>query len=449
MSSPDTNASADTTSSTAQSSESLPIEQISVFSKLPSELTLEIFSYVDIVSLFRFLDTCRYHRFLLLNLPELWHRIRFIPLSEYTTLATASSNSPHTSILAAANSPPVTEDQASASPSSDVSKTTTKASRRLKHAENERDRDRGGSESLTSEIYAVLRRFRKSNRLVDFVREVYMDGTDSMHFPSPLVMIIKFPQLQVLSSRYRRNQTSIVRETDLLKDMLRNGSIAEHGLQLRRWDIFHPYMTKDEGVVAFKHILNLISAVSNGVALDIKRCPGPKDGPEIKVSGETTETHPPLTKICTNIVWTLEKCRLCDTPQDRCWQCVPICKRCRAIRAPPHINHQTALERERQRTAKSSYSVTSPTAQNQKSSEILSPRPQHLKTSTAIPRSLTPPGSISLSQMSNPALAIFSAYAYLPPTPDPSPVLAWQPSSGVQAPQQPSLALPPEFSYFD
>ncbi|KAG0083482.1 hypothetical protein BGZ92_010747 [Podila epicladia] len=399
MSGPDTNANADTTRSTAQSSESLPIEQISVFSKLPSELTLEIFSYVDIVSLFRFLDTCRYHRFLLLNLPELWRRIR------------------------------------------------------------------------------------KSNRLVDFVREVYMDGTDSMHFPSPLVMIIKFPHLQVLSSRYRRNQTSIVRETDLLKDMLRNGSIVKHGLQLRRWDIFHPYMTKDEGVVPFKHILHLISDVDNGVTLDIKRCPGPKDGSEIKVSGggshwatnpaqhstgvqpqaatpppapanndtnvETTETSPPLTKICTNIVWTLEKCRVCDTPQDRCWQCVPICKRCRAVRAPPHINHQTALERERQRTAKSSSSVMSPMAEHQETTEILSPRPQHLNNSTAVPRSLTPPGSISLSQMSNPALAVPSAYAYLPPTPDPSPVPAWQPSLGVQAPQQPSLALPPEFSYFD
>ncbi|KAG0326629.1 hypothetical protein BG000_001296 [Podila horticola] len=428
MSDQATNTGTGTSSSTTQSSESLPIEQISIFSKLPSELTLEIFSYVDIVSLFRFLDTCRYHRFLLLNLPEIWRRVRFIPLSEYTTLATATSNIPHTSILAAANSPPAsTEDQTSASSTNDFSKSTPKAvNRRLKHAENERDRDRGGSESLTSEIYAVLRRFRKSNRIVDFVREVYMDGTDSMHFPSPLVMIIKFPQLQVLSSRYRRNQTSIVRETDLLKDMLRNGSIAEHGLQLRHWDIFHPYMTKDEGVLSFKHILDLISAVDKGVALDIKRCPGPEDYQEIKVGGggshwaantsqhstgvlpqaatyspapanndtnsETTPTPPSLTKICTNIVWTLEKCR---------------------------------------------------------PSEILSPRPLHLNT-IAVPRSLTPPGSISLSQMSNPALAITSAYAYLPPTPDPSPVLAWQASSGAQqAPQQPSLALPPEFSYFD
>ncbi|KAG0039892.1 hypothetical protein BGZ82_006297 [Podila clonocystis] len=483
MSDPATNVGAGAISSKTQSSESLPIEQISLFSKLPSELTLEIFSYVDIVSLFRFLDTCRYHRFLLLNLPEIWHRIRFIPISEYTTLATASSNIPHTSILTAANSPPATEVQASSSSSSsDLSKPTPKANRRLKHAENERDRDRGGSESLTSEIYAVLRRFRKTNRIVDFVREVYMDGTDSMHFPSPLVMIIKFPQLQVLSSRYRRNQTSIVRETDLLKDMLRNGSIAEQGLQLRRWDIFHPYMSNDEGVLAFKHILDLISAVGKGVALDIKRCPGPEDGPKTKVGGggshwatnaaqystgvqpqavtspvpanndtnpETTATIPPLTKICTNIVWTLEKCRVCEMPQDRCWQCVPICKRCRAIRAPPHINHQTTLERERQRTARSSSSVTSPTAQQQKSSEILSPRPQHLNISTTVPRSLTPPGSISLSHMSNPALAIPSAYTHLPPTPDPSPVLAWQSSSGAQQTLQPSLALPPEFSYFD
>ncbi|KAI9236683.1 MAG: hypothetical protein BYD32DRAFT_437280 [Podila humilis] len=485
MSEPAINANLDTTSSTEpQSSESLPIEQITVFSKLPSELTLEIFSYVDIVSLFRFLDTCRYHRFLLLNLPEIWRRIRFIPLSEYTTLA--ASNISHTSILAAANSPPTsTEDQAS-SASGDFSKTTPKgANRRLKHAENERDRDRGGSESLTSEIYAVLRRFRKSNRLVDFVREVYMDGTDSMHFPSPLVMIIKFPQLHVLSSRYRRNQTSIVRETDLLKDMLRNGSIVEHGLQLRRWDIFHPYMTKDEGVVAFKHILDLISTVGKGVALDIKRCPGPEDGATVsKIGGggshwatnsaqhpagvqpqtvtpppaapanndtsnpETTATPPPaLTKICANIVWSLEKCRVCEAPQGRCWQCVPICKRCRATRAPPHINHQTALERERQKTAKSSSSNAPPVAQQQKLSEILSPQPQHLNATA--PRSLTPPGSISLSQMSNPALAITSAYAYLPPTPDPSPVLAWQSSSSQQAPPQPTLTLPPEFSYFD
>jgi hypothetical protein len=178
MSDPAIHTSPDTTSSTEpQASESLPIEQISVFSKLPSELILEIFSYVDIVSLFRFLDTCRYHRFLLLNFPEIWHRIRFIPLSEYTTLA--ASNISHTSILAAANSPPAsTEDQASSS-SSDFSKAAPKgANRRLKHAENERDRDRGGSESLTSEIYAVLRRFRKSNRLVDFVREVMRGRRD-------------------------------------------------------------------------------------------------------------------------------------------------------------------------------------------------------------------------------------------------------------------------------
>ncbi|KAF9132365.1 hypothetical protein BGW39_000304 [Mortierella sp. 14UC] len=182
---------------------------------------------------------------------------------------------------------------------------TTTAAHRLKHAENERDRERGGSRTLISEIYAVLRRFRKENRLVDFVQEIYMDSTDSQHFPSPLVMLIKFPNLHTLSSRYRRNQTSLTTDTHTLKDLLRNGDILPQSLKLRRWDVFHPYMA-EEDVVGFKGILDAISVVgkeavaeqkdSNGVAvatdgpgsgvgagslvqqgvlLDIKMCPGP------------------------------------------------------------------------------------------------------------------------------------------------------------------------------
>ncbi|KAG0345519.1 hypothetical protein BG004_003659, partial [Podila humilis] len=484
-------------------SESLPIQQVTVLSKLPSELTLEIFSYVDIVSLFRFLDSCRYHRFLLLNLPEIWRRIRFMPISEYTTLAAANHNTPpglFLSATAAASATGNTQPPAHSAPSKQQL-----INRRLKHAENERDRDRGGSESLTSEIYAVLRRFRRSNRLVDFVREVYMDGTDSMHFPSPLVMLVKFPGLQVLSSRYRRNQTSIERETGLLKDMLRNGTFPEHGLMLRKWDIFHPYMTKDDGATAFRNILNLLSAVGNsnedgtpglGVSIDIKRCPGPEDGAGVpwatngSMHFATAAHHPASTplvttataadahnanlstnpgdnslaaitsvppKICTNIVWTREKCRVCDAPQDRCWQCKPICATCRAARAPPNINHQTAMERERQRTASKSLAskVSSLSLQLpvRSTTEILSPRPMHLHINgvslpaelgdvgSSVARPITPPGSISLSQMSNPSVTIPSAHSYLLPTPDASPVPAWQASLGCAFFRRLPLAL--------
>ncbi|OAQ27904.1 hypothetical protein K457DRAFT_50726, partial [Linnemannia elongata AG-77] len=272
------------------------INQLSVFTKLPSELILDIFSYLDIVTIFRFLDTCRYHRYLLLNLPEIWQRVRFIPFR-----------------------------------------------------------------TLISEIYAVLRRFRKENRLVDFVREIYMDSTDSQHFPSPLVMLIKFPNLHTLSSRYRRNQTSLTTDTHTLKDLLRNGDILPHSLKLRKWDIFHPYMTKED-VVGFKSILDAISTVG-GVVLDIKMCPGPiiyeptstpPPPPTTTTTTTTTtittpppqdpptspQTTQPTQPACTNIVWTLEKCRVCDASQDRCYRCVGQCRSCGAVRAPPFINHQ-------------------------------------------------------------------------------------------------------------
>ncbi|KAF9966336.1 hypothetical protein BGZ70_002615 [Mortierella alpina] len=320
-----------------------PIEQTSVFTMLPSELILEIFSYLDIVTIFRFLDTCRYHRYLLLNLPEIWKRIRFIPLSEYTSIATSSSSTassslsllrPSTTLSKAAeesagaaasttagpsssSSPPppppsaftktytrpsqrLTRPQVRSDSSSDsdsgsdeaqsstTASETTKPAHRLKHAENDRDKDRGGSRTLISEVYAVLRRFRKENRLIDFVREIYMDSTDTHHFPEPLVMLIKFPCLEVISSRYRRKHTSLVTDTRTIKDWLRTGVILPQSLRLRRWDIFHPYMVKED-VTGFKSILDTITIAgrdaadpsagssSEGVVLDIRICPGPED----------------------------------------------------------------------------------------------------------------------------------------------------------------------------
>lgn len=209
-----------------QSTEQLPpatITQLSVFTKLPSELILDIFSYLDIVTTFRFLDTCRYHRYLLLNLPEIWQRVRFIPLSEYSASNVALASLTTLSAAAGAGSGAGAETTAavagpsryrrpvrtkkpswqrddsesssgseseSGSDGSDDTKAattamattasttavagSTAAAHRLKHAENERDRERGGSRTLISEIYAVLRRFRKENRLVDFVREVHI-----------------------------------------------------------------------------------------------------------------------------------------------------------------------------------------------------------------------------------------------------------------------------------
>ncbi|KAK5808612.1 hypothetical protein F5H01DRAFT_382928 [Linnemannia elongata] len=553
------------------------INQLSVFTKLPSELILDIFSYLDIVTIFRFLDTCRYHRYLLLNLPEIWQRVRFIPLSEYsasnvalasfTTLSAAAGAGAGAETLVAVAGPsryrrPVRtkkpswqrdnsssssgSESESGSDGSDETKATitatattasttavagsTTAAHRLKHAENDRDRERGGSRTLISEIYAVLRRFRKENRLVDFVREIYMDSTDSQHFPSPLVMLIKFPNLHTLSSRYRRNQTSLTTDTHTLKDLLRNGDILPHSLKLRKWDIFHPYMTKED-VVGFKSILDAISTVGGsaeaerrdpngtsaegsggevlgGVVLDIKMCPGPiiyepsldasmnqavytgngmhwatpnsqtpastppPPPPTATTTITTTTTPPPqdpptspqatqpTQPACTNIVWTLEKCRVCDASQDRCYRCVGQCRSCGAVRAPPFINHQTLLERERAR--QTSGRSTSSTASSSSAEAGLGSE-QAAGGSVVVNgarRPRTPPGSISLSQMANPgSQPIMSAYYPLlssSTTASAATASILAPSlllSGLTSPPPlvapVALTLPPEFSLFD
>ncbi|KAG0001573.1 hypothetical protein BGZ79_004453 [Entomortierella chlamydospora] len=523
-----------------------PILQTSIFKVLPSELVLEIFSQLDIITIFRFLDTCRYHRYLLLNMPGIWRVVRFVPLSEYTAVSSSSSSTP-LSVAAAAGRTATSSDStpdlssnsqftrayrrrpqrtlrprdSSSGSESDsdesnesTSNETEGSTSRLKHAENERDRDRGGSRSLISEIYAVLRRFRKENGLVDHVREasssIYMDSTDSLHFPSPLVMLIKFPHLQVLSSRYRRQQTNLITDMLTLKDMLRNGDILPHSLELRRWDLFNPYMIKGD-VAGFKQILDAIAIVGSemldhekhgdrsgettrqsipnskmtnnlgkslaggpsGVQLDIRLCsyplpissgttpsiagvdvvaaqtpvtihsgggihwapPSPVQTPSISlpVSPPTALPGPP--QLCSNIVWVLEKCLVCNAPQERCWVCVARCNSCNSLRVPPSINHQATLERQRSRQSTSVVSASGETPAPMQTPAVFDGRPS------------TPPGSISLSQMRNSYQGIRSAYISSHSASSPLPNAA----SAIHAPRPASAALarPPEFSLFD
>ncbi|KAG0266174.1 hypothetical protein DFQ27_000126 [Actinomortierella ambigua] len=240
--------------------------QTSVFAKLPPELVLHIFAYLDIVAIFRFMDTCHFHRHLLLDLPEAWHRVRFVPISEYTANYSSHGNGSTTSAAASSSvarfhrayraSGALSSRPSSPSPSPSPSPRAGVEHRK----ENKRDEDRGGSQSPISEVYAVLRRFRDENGLLPRVREIYMDSIDMPQFPSPLVMMFKFPNLRVLSSRHRRKQTSLATDVHLLKDMLRNGHVLPHSLKLERWDIWHPYMAEDE-VVGFQRALNAICRV--------------------------------------------------------------------------------------------------------------------------------------------------------------------------------------------
>ncbi|KAI8357767.1 hypothetical protein B0O80DRAFT_295564 [Mortierella sp. GBAus27b] len=327
-----------------------------------------------------------------------------------------------------------------------------------------------------------------------------MDGTDSDQYPSPLVMLIKFPHLEILSSRHRRKQTSLTTDIHTLKAMLRDGRVAPYSLRLRRWDIFHPYMTEmvEEDVAGFQGILNAISIVgaelnetrppsekepasdskkTKGVQLDIRLCHGPGRtrlastamswinntngtfagvgmhwgsatgqntlGSQTETNTSTTTTHssvaPP--QICGNIVWTLERCRSCGTPQEQCHRCVDQCGTCHSLRAPPYVNHQLDMQRERSR-------YTNPASNHPRTTTTTTTTAPAVEPGHWNPTNLfgnrprTPPGSISLSQMTNPLEGITSAYFRIS-----QPLLGTQGSSVT--PSIRVLDRPPEFSFFD
>ncbi|KAG0293767.1 hypothetical protein BGZ98_002046 [Dissophora globulifera] len=326
-------------------------------------------------------------------------------------------------------------------------------------------------------------------------------------------MLIKFPMLEVLSSRYRRKQTSLITDTHTLKDMLRNGDIVPHSLRLRHWNVFHPYMV-EEDVAGFKQILDAITVVgleasdskdgsghsesaskkrSRGVTLDIRLCrghvqeplttttaalpttashggggmhwaapsgrsaTGPQVGSVASTTGgatpsvTSTTTLPP--QLCNNIVWVLEKCRVCNAPQDQCWKCVWQCKTCGSARAPPYINHQTALERERFRHAPAT-TLQIPSATAPASGVDLESVPVTGNAYSAeICRPVTPPGSISLSRMSNPSVGIRSAYIATHQSARHDLLMSSAIASGLASPSPQvvgaTLSRPPEFSFFD
>ncbi|KAG0236641.1 hypothetical protein BGW42_003057 [Actinomortierella wolfii] len=239
--------------------------QTSVFAKLPPELVLHIFSYLDVVAIFRFMDTCHFHRHLLLSLPEAWHRVRFVPISEYTANYTnnSSASAASSSSLSVARFHRAYQDSGASSPDLSSPSSPPLPPPRIPlefRKESKRDEERGGSQSPLSEVFAVLRRLRRDNGLLPLVREIYMDSIDIHDFPPPLVMLFKFPNLRVLSSRYRRKQTSLAVDAHILRDMLRNGHVLPHSLKLERFDIWHPYMAEDD-VIGFQRALDAICQV--------------------------------------------------------------------------------------------------------------------------------------------------------------------------------------------
>ncbi|RUS32638.1 hypothetical protein BC938DRAFT_474794 [Jimgerdemannia flammicorona] len=153
----------------------------SPFATIPRELVIEIFLHLDILSLFSFLDTSRFHRRLLLSLPPIWRTVVFDS-----------------------------------------------------HVKME-----------MVDVYSTLRRFRDGNGLKKVVERVIMDGMDDPWSPNLIVLLVKFPNLYYLSATSRRRTTNLESDAWILNEMLSSGTIPAGSLSLRTLHVRHDYMDRD------------------------------------------------------------------------------------------------------------------------------------------------------------------------------------------------------------
>ncbi|KAI8366739.1 uncharacterized protein BYT42DRAFT_587724 [Radiomyces spectabilis] len=215
-------------------------------------------------------------------------------------------------------------------------------------------------------IYAALRRFRDSNGLRFLVREINMDNTDDSMF-SPIVMLVKFPNLRHLSVKNRRFNTNLEADTKVLQEMLKGGTLKPGSLRLQRLDIYHYYMDFEPHLAVFQKTLNRLSEDAN-VVLDIRKCGYQADGdmhglqqrmgnlslpnnnPDAAVPEDGQLDRPPRNDVgCQRIINIGMACWACDHVFVHCWICQPRCSGCHIKRIPPLANQQQRKLREKQR----------------------------------------------------------------------------------------------------
>ncbi|KAI9029676.1 hypothetical protein CLU79DRAFT_716317 [Phycomyces nitens] len=203
-----------------------------------------------------------------------------------------------------------------------------------------------------SAIYAALRRLRDSNGLRQLVREVVMDGTDDSMF-SPLVMLVKFPNMRRLCARNRRFNTKLKQDTKALLDMIKAGTIGWNTFELEAIEIYHHYMTTEPYLQVFQKTLQRLSRHPS-VSIDIRMC-GDESEKDNKGKLKYQLIYPlcisrlPIatddildqpSQACQRIVSKTAKCWACNHHFRKCWMCAPICGGCNSRRLPPMVNDQ-------------------------------------------------------------------------------------------------------------
>lgn len=183
-----------------------------------------------------------------------------------------------------------------------------------------------------------------------------MDDCDDPDL-SPLIMLIKFPNLRILSAINRKETLNLEVDIKLLQEMLRFEQIKPKSLPIEKVNIYHYYMDYETHLDVYQRTWNRISMHSN-VALDIKICGYlPQDQDEDELERELslleqriqklqmqqnnrrpTQTEEVQISRCQRIVSVSAQCWYCGYHFNRCWRCVPVCEGCQLKRMPPMAN---------------------------------------------------------------------------------------------------------------
>jgi hypothetical protein len=188
-----------------------------------------------------------------------------------------------------------------------------------------------------------------------------MDDNDDAFF-SPIIMFVKFPNLQRLRARNRRDNTNLEIDIKLLQEMMKFDRLKPGTLLIEKLSIYHYYMDYEPHLPLFQKTLNKLS-IHPHVELDIRACGYlPDDQKENELEHELSLLEQRINRLqmeldggrprnrsdedasfrkvdrCQRIVCVDAQCWSCGYRFDRCWKCVPVCGGCHIKRMPPMAN---------------------------------------------------------------------------------------------------------------
>lgn len=203
-----------------------------------------------------------------------------------------------------------------------------------------------------------------------------MDDNDDPDF-SPIIMLIKFPQLRRLSARNRKENTNLEVDIKLLQEMLKFNSVKPGSLPIEKLNIYHYYMDYEPHLASYQKTWNKLS-IHPHVELDVKICGYlPEDQKENELERELSLLEQRIQRLqmqqqgshtrgnriaegennndyivvekCQRIMCTTAQCWSCGYHFDRCWKCVPVCGGCKIKRIPPMANDNQIRLKNRRR----------------------------------------------------------------------------------------------------